>query len=88
MRAAQDSKGFILDEMPKTGVRELIESISSKNAGHQVEEWGCHPTVKNSDPELLLCKRTAGTKMEKILRERRSSVWLKLEYISREGSKA
>ena len=69
MRVAQDSKGFILDEMPKTGVRELVESISSKNAGHQVEEWGCHPTVKNSDPELSLTKRTTGRKMEKRLRE-------------------
>jgi hypothetical protein len=34
-----------------------------------VEEWGCHPIVKNSDPELLLSERTAGTKMEKIMRK-------------------
>jgi hypothetical protein len=27
-----------------------------------MEEWGCHPTFKNSDPELSLSKRTAGTK--------------------------
>jgi hypothetical protein len=27
-----------------------------------VEEWGCHPTVKNSDPELFLSKRTAESK--------------------------
>jgi hypothetical protein len=35
-----------------------------------VEGWGCHPTVKNSDPELFLSKRTAGTKIEKRLREK------------------
>jgi hypothetical protein len=34
---------------------------------------GCYPTVKNSDPELFLSERTAGTKMEKSLRKRRSS---------------
>jgi hypothetical protein len=36
-----------------------------------MEGWGCHPTVKNSDQELLLSKRTAGTKIKKRLRERR-----------------
>jgi hypothetical protein len=35
--------------------------------------WGCHPTVKNSDPELFLSERTARTKMEKNLSKRRSS---------------
>ena len=34
---------------------------------------GCHPTVKNTDPELFLSKRTAWTKIEKRLRKRRSS---------------
>ena len=38
-----------------------------------MEEWGCHPTVKNSDPELFLSKRTAGTKKEKRLRKSRYS---------------
>jgi hypothetical protein len=46
---------------------------SSKKTGHQVEGWSCHPTVKNFDPELFLSARTAGTRMEKRLRERRSS---------------
>ena len=41
--------------------------------GHQSEGWGCHSTVKNSDPESFLSKGTVGTKMEKRLRERRSS---------------
>ena len=34
---------------------------------------------KNSDPELFLSKRTAGTKMETRLRERWSSGWAQLE---------
>ena len=32
--------------------------------GHQVEGWGCHLTVKNSDPELFLSQRIAGTNKE------------------------
>ena len=73
MRVSQDLKGENLDEIPNCGERELVESISSKKRGHQVEGWGCHPTVKNSDPELFLSERTAGSKMEKSLRKRRSS---------------
>ena len=73
MRNSQDSKGGTLDEMPNSGERELVESTSSRKTGHQVEEWGCHPTVKNSDPELFLSKGTTGTKMEKRQKERRSS---------------
>jgi hypothetical protein len=42
-----------------------------------VEGWGCHPAIKNSDPELSLSKWTAGTKMEKRLRARRPSDWPK-----------
>ena len=63
-------------------------STSSRKTGHKVEGWSCHPTVKNSDPELFLSKRTAETKMEKRLWERRSSDQPKLEPISRGGSKA
>jgi hypothetical protein len=73
--------------MPNNGERELAESTSSRKIGHQVERWGYHPTVKNSDPESFLSKRTAGTKMEKSLRERRSSDWSKLGSSSRGGSK-
>ena len=50
-----------------------------------MERWGCHPIVKNSDPELFLSKRTAETKMEKRLRERRSSDQPNLGSISREA---
>jgi hypothetical protein len=73
--------------MPKSGERELVESTSSRKTGHQVEGWGCHSTVKNSDPELFLSKRTAGTKKEKRLRERRSSEWPNLGSTSRRGFK-
>jgi hypothetical protein len=42
---------------------------------------------KNSDPELLLSERTAGTKMEKYLRKRRSTDRLKMCSSSGEASK-
>ena len=73
VKDSQNSKGETLDEMLYSGERELVESTSSRKTGHQVEGWGCHPTVKNSDPELFLSKRTAGTKREKRLREKRPS---------------
>ena len=56
MRHPQESKGEIVGEMPNNGERELVESTSSRKPGHQVEEWGCHCTVKNADPELFLSK--------------------------------
>jgi hypothetical protein len=67
---SQNSKVGTLDEMPYSGAK---ESICSRKTKHQVEEWGCHLTVKISVPELFLSKRTAGTKMENKLRERRFS---------------
>ena len=78
MRDLQDSNGGTLDEMPYSGEKELVESTSSRKTGHQVEGWGCHPIVKNSDLELFLYERIAKAKMEKILRKRRSSDWPKL----------
>jgi hypothetical protein len=59
--------------MPNSGERKIVESTSSRK--HQVEGWGCHPTVKNSDPELFLFKRTSETKMEKKVRERKFRHW-------------
>jgi hypothetical protein len=49
VRDSQDSNGGTLDKMPYSGERELVEYTSSRKIGHQVEGWGCHPTVKNSD---------------------------------------
>ena len=77
MRASQNSMVGTLDEMPNSGKRKLVESMSRRKTGHQVEGWGCHPTVKSSDPELFLYEGSAGTKMEKRMKERRSSGRLK-----------
>jgi hypothetical protein len=62
VRNAQDSKRGTLDEMPNSGERELVESISSRKTGQQVEGWGCHPIVKSSNPDLSLSKKK-GRKM-------------------------
>jgi hypothetical protein len=35
-RDLKDSKGGTIDEMPYSGERELVESTSSRNIGHQV----------------------------------------------------
>jgi hypothetical protein len=61
-------KGRKLRWMHSSGVGDS-ESTSNRNTGHQVDGWGYHPTFKNSNPELFLSERTAGTKMEKRLRE-------------------
>jgi hypothetical protein len=53
--------------MHYSGERNLVQPNSSRETRHQVEGWGCHPTVKNYDPELFLSERAAGTKMEKRL---------------------
>jgi hypothetical protein len=70
-----------------SGERELRDFTSNRKTKYQVEEWTYHSTVK-TDPELFLSKRTTGIKMEKRLRERRSSDWPELGSISRVGSKA
>jgi hypothetical protein len=68
VRESQDSKGGTLDEMHNCEERKLIESISCRKTGHQVEGWGCYLRVKNSDPKLFLSKKSAGTRIEKSLR--------------------
>ena len=82
MRDAQDSKGGTLHEMPNSGEREPEKCTFSRKTGHQVEGWGYHPTVKNSNPELFLSKRIAWTKMKTRLRERMSSDRPKLKFSS------
>jgi hypothetical protein len=80
VRDSQDSKGRTLDEMSYSMERELVETTSSRKVEHQVEGWGCRPTVKNSDPELLWSERTAGTKMEMNLKKKEGpvtrSIWV------------
>ena len=56
--------GGTLDEMSYSGERELLEPTSSRKTGHQLEGWGCHPTVKYYDPEFFFSKRTEGDKKE------------------------
>jgi hypothetical protein len=72
LRDSQDSKGGTLDEVLYTVEGELVGSTSSGGKGHQVKGWGCHPTVKSSETELFLSLREK-IKMEKSMRERRSS---------------
>jgi hypothetical protein len=55
--------------MPNAGKRELKDRQGLKWRGK-----GCYPTVRIPDPELFLSKRTAGTEMEKRLKERRSTL--------------
>jgi hypothetical protein len=77
-----------LGERPNTRESELVKSISSRKTEHQAKGWSFLSTVKNSDPELFLSKRTAGTKMEKGLRKRRFGDWPNLGSISRGDFKA
>jgi hypothetical protein len=77
--------GGTLYEMSHSGARELIESTSSGRTSSG--EMGLPSHSQNSDSELFLSKRTAGTKMEKSLRERRSSNRPKLGSIPWAGTK-
>ena len=56
--------------------------------GPWVKGQGYWPTVKISDPELFLSKRTRGSKMEKRLKERWSNDQPNLGSISWEGTKS
>ena len=62
VRDSQDSKGGTVDETPNSGEKDISESTSSRKIDHQVERWGCHPTVKNSDPELSLYRKNCRDK--------------------------
>ena len=71
--------------MPYNEKRELEASTSSRKTRHHVED---EIPVKNSVPELFVSERTAGTKMEKSLRKRRSNYSPKLGSSTREDPKA
>ena len=66
-RDFQDSNGGAFDEMPYSGESELIELTSSRKTSHQVRDGVARPQKK-----LFLSERTAGTKMERNPRKRRS----------------
>jgi hypothetical protein len=83
VRVSQDSKRGNLNEMPNREESKLVKSTSSRKQGIKWKD-----RLKNFDPELFMSKRTAGTKMEKRLRERRFSDQPNLESISRGSSKA
>jgi hypothetical protein len=68
---------------PTTGKENLLSPPPVEWQG-----WGCHPTVQTSETELFPSKTTAGTKIEKRLRERKSHYWPKLGSYSRGNSNA
>ena len=47
--------------MTSSGERELVQTTSSRKTVQQMERWSCHATLNNSNPELFLSRRTAGT---------------------------
>ena len=55
-----------------SGAKELVKPTSSIKTGHQLRD-GVATSQSKTDPELFLSERTAGTKMEKRLREKRPS---------------
>jgi hypothetical protein len=71
--------------MLNSGERELKGSTSSRSTGSQVGRQSYRITAKISDPEFFLSKRTAGTKMEKRLKERGSNDQPNLGSISGEA---
>ena len=60
VRDSQVSNGMILDEMPYSGKRELVEPTSSRKTGHQVRDEVAIP-----QSQLFLSERIAGMEMER-----------------------
>jgi len=65
VRDSQDSKAETSNEMHYSRKREIEEFTTIKKTRHQIHGWGYHPTVKNSDPELLLSQRPSEKNGEK-----------------------
>ena len=79
------SKALKEKNMYACGEGERVEYTSSGETGHQMEGWGCYPTVKSSEGELFLSEGMTGTKVEKSMRESRSNDRPKLGFSSRGG---
>jgi hypothetical protein len=47
VKESHDLKEGTLDERPYSGEREFVEFTSDRKTVHQVEGWGCNPTIKN-----------------------------------------
>ena len=71
-----------MDKVLYSGEVELVESTSSGRTGIK---WSCCPIRIIFDPELFLFEGTAGTKLEKNMRERMSMDRPKLGFRSRKG---
>jgi hypothetical protein len=59
VRDSQDSKGAILDEMPDSMERELIEPPQQEDRTSS-EGWGCHPTVTSLTHNFFCLKELQG----------------------------
>jgi hypothetical protein len=70
-----------LTKMPNSGEMKPEETTSSRLTEPPVEGSGHQPTFKSFDPELILSKRIAGTKMKQRLKERPASDWPNLRSI-------
>lgn len=66
--------------MPNMGEREIVESTSSRKQGIKWRDAVAIPKVIDCALEFFLSKQTAETKMEKSMREMRSSDIPKLSY--------
>jgi hypothetical protein len=73
VRDSQDSKGENLDEMPKSGERELAERTSSRKTGHQVTDGVAIPQTGTLTQNCSCLGELQQQKMEKILRKRKYS---------------
>jgi hypothetical protein len=62
MRDSKDSKGGILDEMPDSRKKEIIEPTSSRKTGHQAEGWVAIPQSNTLTQNFSCLKELQGQK--------------------------